>query len=419
MKWTVAGAGALLCVAGIYALITGSSIIQVERGWATFIVGAVLLGAGAVVIAIAALMGRIDRLIAATQFSAVNAQDFHDEDSAGADASDGQAPPEPEPTPRMQRAARDVPPPPREVAVEPMPTLESVRSQAVAMPVTLSPPAPQEPAPDARPAGLRDFEFVFPPGEAAAKEAELAERVEPIQPLETARPSTLGGLGWLRRGKTEEPVSREMPPEPEPEPEPEPQPSFEHDVATAALSSHAAEQHPEPAPEPEPEEVRAPEERAEMAEFTWSDAKSDDVAPPADSKPEPQPAADPFSSDWLERALAGDDETQETSRFTPPSARRAAAAEQQSRDEAAAVESAAALEPAPFEDAPAGLQLVPPAETVFDNKPAPVEIGRYRANDVAYVMFSDGSITAETPAGGSYRFTSLVELRAFIERGGA
>jgi hypothetical protein len=33
-------------------------------------------------------------------------------------------------------------------------------------------------------------------------------------------------------------------------------------------------------------------------------------------------------------------------------------------------------------------------------------------------MFSDGSITAETPAGQSYRFNSLPELRAFIERGG-
>jgi hypothetical protein len=33
------------------------------------------------------------------------------------------------------------------------------------------------------------------------------------------------------------------------------------------------------------------------------------------------------------------------------------------------------------------------------------------------MMFSDGSITAETPAGNSYRFMSLVELRAFIERG--
>jgi hypothetical protein len=47
---------------------------------------------------------------------------------------------------------------------------------------------------------------------------------------------------------------------------------------------------------------------------------------------------------------------------------------------------------------------------------APVEIGRYSANNVAYVMFSDGSITAET-ATGTFRFNSLIELKDFIERG--
>ena len=47
---------------------------------------------------------------------------------------------------------------------------------------------------------------------------------------------------------------------------------------------------------------------------------------------------------------------------------------------------------------------------------APVEIGRYSANDVAYIMYSDGSITAET-ANGTFRFHSLIELKDFIERG--
>jgi hypothetical protein len=51
-----------------------------------------------------------------------------------------------------------------------------------------------------------------------------------------------------------------------------------------------------------------------------------------------------------------------------------------------------------------------------DSGEAPVEIGRYSANDVAYIMFSDGSITAET-ATGTYRFNSLIELKDFIERG--
>ena len=62
MKWTVALAGALLSLAGFYALYTGISIIQVERGWATFIAGAVFRGAGVIVLGIAALMGRVDYL---------------------------------------------------------------------------------------------------------------------------------------------------------------------------------------------------------------------------------------------------------------------------------------------------------------------------------------------------------------------
>ena len=56
MKWTVAGAGALLSLGGAYALISGASIIQVERGWATVIAGAVILGSGAILLAIARLI---------------------------------------------------------------------------------------------------------------------------------------------------------------------------------------------------------------------------------------------------------------------------------------------------------------------------------------------------------------------------
>src|SRR3954451_14550463 len=62
MKWTVALAGALLSLAGFYALYTGISIIQVERGWATFIAGAIFLGSGVIVMALSALMGRMDYL---------------------------------------------------------------------------------------------------------------------------------------------------------------------------------------------------------------------------------------------------------------------------------------------------------------------------------------------------------------------
>ena len=44
-------------------------------------------------------------------------------------------------------------------------------------------------------------------------------------------------------------------------------------------------------------------------------------------------------------------------------------------------------------------------------------IGTYNSGDNTYVMFSDGSIEAQTP-GGVFRFQSLDELKAFIASGG-
>ena len=49
--------------------------------------------------------------------------------------------------------------------------------------------------------------------------------------------------------------------------------------------------------------------------------------------------------------------------------------------------------------------------------PAPTVIGTYNSGGNAYVMFSDGSIEADTP-GGHYRFKSLDELKDFIASGG-
>ena len=44
-------------------------------------------------------------------------------------------------------------------------------------------------------------------------------------------------------------------------------------------------------------------------------------------------------------------------------------------------------------------------------------IGTYNSGDNKYVMFSDGSIEAQTP-GGTFRFQSLDELKEFIAAGG-
>jgi hypothetical protein len=84
------------------------------------------------------------------------------------------------------------------------------------------------------------------------------------------------------------------------------------------------------------------------------------------------------------------------------------------------------MEPAPEQPAsvpepaippPAPPPAAPPAADSSPPEPAPpVErevVGRYAAGENSYVMFSDGSIEAATPA-GQYRFASLDELKTFV-----
>jgi hypothetical protein len=59
---------------------------------------------------------------------------------------------------------------------------------------------------------------------------------------------------------------------------------------------------------------------------------------------------------------------------------------------------------------------VPPAEAVAE-PPPPTIVGTYNSGGNFYIMYSDGSIEAETPA-GKFRFDSLDELKEFIAAGG-
>ena len=59
---------------------------------------------------------------------------------------------------------------------------------------------------------------------------------------------------------------------------------------------------------------------------------------------------------------------------------------------------------------------VAPTETV-EEPSAPAIVGTYNSGGNFYIMYSDGSIEAETPA-GKFRFNSLDELKDFIAAGG-
>ena len=80
--------------------------------------------------------------------------------------------------------------------------------------------------------------------------------------------------------------------------------------------------------------------------------------------------------------------------------------------------------PAPEAEVPeAGETVEPAASAEPEPEPEPEEprpvtiVGTYNSGDNRYVMFSDGSIEAQTP-GGVFRFNSLDELKEFIASGG-
>ena len=71
--------------------------------------------------------------------------------------------------------------------------------------------------------------------------------------------------------------------------------------------------------------------------------------------------------------------------------------------------------------APLAAAAAAPPAPAFEppsHAPTPAEVGRYNAGGATYVMFSDGSIEAETDT-GAYRFASMSELRDFIEHRGS
>jgi hypothetical protein len=97
-----------------------------------------------------------------------------------------------------------------------------------------------------------------------------------------------------------------------------------------------------------------------------------------------------------------------------PSASRLEAIDASVGKEEQAVLKAADIIPEP---GPEPSQVSAPGGSKPSEPPAPTVVGTYNSGGNAYVMFSDGSIEADTPS-GHYRFKSLDELKDFIASGG-
>jgi outer membrane biosynthesis protein TonB len=144
-RWALRLLGLALALGGGAAMLRGWDIVQVERGWSQFIAGAVALSGGAVVLALAEVVSRLDRLLA-----------------GGVDVkatSMAQAPVQVAPQPPPAPKAAAAPPPPKEAAAEPPPppepkTAPLAEARALPEPITEPPaakpsisPPPPPPAP--------------------------------------------------------------------------------------------------------------------------------------------------------------------------------------------------------------------------------------------------------------------------------
>jgi len=171
---------------------------------------------------------------------------------------------------------------------------------------------------------------------------------------------------------------------------------------TARFTSQAAAEPPPappavseaaPAHEPEGSREEAPlydaEDYGEEPEATRAEPEHEEQSA-ARSEPPPR---EPDLGDWFDNALAeldGRAPASPTVAPYPPSSEKPASA-------------------APTEAAHAEAEPEPVAAT-----DEPAEMGRYQADGTTYVMYSDGSIEAQTDQ-GIYRFGSMAELKAFFE----
>ncbi|HTO80469.1 MAG TPA: hypothetical protein VMJ31_11905 [Methylocystis sp.] len=184
-RWALTFLGFALSLGGAAAMLRGWDIVQVERGWSLFIGGAAALSGGAVVIALAEVVARLDRLLAAGP-------------AARAQAPATEASVEREPAPQIERraatASRAAPPPPP----EPRPAAEHVEQSVAPEPPIEARPAPAPTAPLAPPAPLRVRREEAPATEPPARPRpqDAPPLVEAGEPREIERYQS-GGLTYV------------------------------------------------------------------------------------------------------------------------------------------------------------------------------------------------------------------------------
>lgn len=199
VRWLLRVLGVLLALGGATAMVRGWDIVQVERGWSLVIAGAVAFSGGAVVIALAEVVSRLDRLLAKAQIAEATTQRPHASE-AQRDAEAAPAQPAAPPAPPKAAPAPSAAPGPAPEGVEPAPApplaqpapFRPFRAETSGLKARFKPPAAPAPAP--LPEGVREIEryqsggltyVMFSDGSVELRSEAGAQRFSSIEELRT------------------------------------------------------------------------------------------------------------------------------------------------------------------------------------------------------------------------------------------
>lgn len=364
--------GLLAAAFGAYAMNFGWGIVAVERGWASLIAGAALLSGGLVVMALALVMAQVARLRAALV-----------ETRAPAGAAQEEAE-------RLDAPSQDA-----ALVFEPAESLAPPQPAAAAFeeaPKVLTREAPREPPKAGGEEASRPPAVSGAPERRAVVWADRPDRRDEAQNAAADAPS--------RR------VEAPAPPDNTPEASID---DVRRVVAQTIRERTAAPPPPEAAraapPQPGEPLPRAQEPRAQGSRTEAPGAAS--AGPPADPIAQDMSGAQNAAAQDRTDASAGQDERRKTLDREAPRRRPAASSFHLPRavgldglgPRSGTAEGAGA--------APARKPPAPPSDAAA--------IGRYESEGTSYVMFADGSIEATSPR-GVFRFSSMTELKAFMEQ---
>ena len=359
MAYLVIAVGALMSLVGVFAIVSGFPIIEVERGWAELISGSTMLAGGLVTVALGLVLktllairqtlgsGEASVLAATASGATISAERAHvppNAEASPADSASAFTAPAVVASSAMDGSAAGQADHPHAVASAPFEVEEAqpVYPDHTAMPhdhVAFEPLAPEQAAQD--------------PGVAAPVAHEAAVRETAV--IEPAS----------HDAGTVAPIVSEAPP---------------HHVADGyELQTPSTPDHDLAPIDPAPTDDWLDRAFSALDEELFTGARPADHAAPALAAvhAEPRPVSPSPSEAYPEAA----GETLE-----------------------AEAQPAAASPPVPSSPAM-------PADLAASESPV---IGRYESEGTSYVMFADGSIEAQSEA-GIYRFRSMAELKAFIE----